>query len=292
MTSKADSSEEEWTRIKRAPFVAGMAISLADPGGPIELVKETAATLKSVQQGRGRRADAGSWSMPSRRRSSRRRVSARTRSTTSRPRARWPDRRSSRSSREVNRIVSAKATAEEADGIPGLAHDRRSGGRRRGQGGRVHGLPRGTRERGRAADARQAAAADASAGWCVDDRRRPAALLAAYLPAGGRARRARPGERGRRQASSRRSGGAVRSRGGFRVSGTLAVRERLHALRRGSWAAASSTGRTGARRSAGGVPDIRSFLRPRERGRRSTTRWDVVGLAGTGSHDIGCWTGQ
>ena len=48
MTAKADFTEEEWTRIKRAPFVAGMAISLADPGGPIEAVKETAATLKTV----------------------------------------------------------------------------------------------------------------------------------------------------------------------------------------------------------------------------------------------------
>jgi hypothetical protein len=49
MTSKTDFSEDEWTRLKRAPFVAGMAISLADPGGPIELVKETAATLKTVR---------------------------------------------------------------------------------------------------------------------------------------------------------------------------------------------------------------------------------------------------
>ena len=49
MTGKADFTEEEWTRLKRAPFVAGMAISLADPGGPIELVKETAATLKTVR---------------------------------------------------------------------------------------------------------------------------------------------------------------------------------------------------------------------------------------------------
>jgi hypothetical protein len=48
MTSKADFTEEEWTRLKRAPFVAGMAISLADPGGPIEVVKETTATLKSA----------------------------------------------------------------------------------------------------------------------------------------------------------------------------------------------------------------------------------------------------
>jgi hypothetical protein len=48
MTTKADFTEAEWTRIKRAPFVAGMAISLADPGGPIEAFKETSATLKSV----------------------------------------------------------------------------------------------------------------------------------------------------------------------------------------------------------------------------------------------------
>jgi hypothetical protein len=50
MTSKADFTDEEWTRLKRAPFIAGMAISLADPGGPIEAVKETAATLKTVKE--------------------------------------------------------------------------------------------------------------------------------------------------------------------------------------------------------------------------------------------------
>jgi hypothetical protein len=48
MTGKADFTDEEWTRIKRSPFIAGMAISLSDPGGPIELAKETAATLKTV----------------------------------------------------------------------------------------------------------------------------------------------------------------------------------------------------------------------------------------------------
>jgi hypothetical protein len=48
MTSKPDFTEEEWTRIKRAPFVAGLAITLADPGGPIEAYKETAAALKTV----------------------------------------------------------------------------------------------------------------------------------------------------------------------------------------------------------------------------------------------------
>ena len=50
MTAKADFTDEEWTRIKRGPFIAGMAISLSDPGGPIELVKETAATLKNVTE--------------------------------------------------------------------------------------------------------------------------------------------------------------------------------------------------------------------------------------------------
>ncbi len=49
MTAKTDFTDEEWTQLKRAPFVAGLAISLADPGGPIEAVKETSATLKTVR---------------------------------------------------------------------------------------------------------------------------------------------------------------------------------------------------------------------------------------------------
>ena len=48
MTTKTDFPEDEWTRIRRAPFVAGLAITLADPGGPIEATKETMATLKSA----------------------------------------------------------------------------------------------------------------------------------------------------------------------------------------------------------------------------------------------------
>ena len=48
MTTKSDFSEDDWTRIVRAPFVAGLAISLADPGGPIEAGKETMATMKSA----------------------------------------------------------------------------------------------------------------------------------------------------------------------------------------------------------------------------------------------------
>jgi hypothetical protein len=48
MTSKADFTDADWIRLKRSPFVAGMAISLADPGGPIEAFKETKATRKTV----------------------------------------------------------------------------------------------------------------------------------------------------------------------------------------------------------------------------------------------------
>jgi hypothetical protein len=48
MTTKSDFTAEEWTRVLRAPFVAGLAITLADPGGPIEATKETVATLKAA----------------------------------------------------------------------------------------------------------------------------------------------------------------------------------------------------------------------------------------------------
>jgi hypothetical protein len=48
LTTKSDFTEDEWSRIVRAPFVAGMAISLSDPGGPVEATKETMATLRSA----------------------------------------------------------------------------------------------------------------------------------------------------------------------------------------------------------------------------------------------------
>ncbi len=48
MTSKGGFTDDEWAKMRRAPFVAGMAISIADPGGPIELAKETIATLKAA----------------------------------------------------------------------------------------------------------------------------------------------------------------------------------------------------------------------------------------------------
>src|SRR6476646_5384096 len=48
MTARSDFSDEEWERLGRAPLVAAMAITLADPGGPIETVKESNAALKTI----------------------------------------------------------------------------------------------------------------------------------------------------------------------------------------------------------------------------------------------------
>jgi hypothetical protein len=46
VTAKSDFTEDEWATLMRAPTVAGTAITLADPGGPIEVVKETSAVLR------------------------------------------------------------------------------------------------------------------------------------------------------------------------------------------------------------------------------------------------------
>jgi hypothetical protein len=48
VTAKSNFTDDEWARLRRAPFVAGMAITIADPGGPIEVSKETVASLKSA----------------------------------------------------------------------------------------------------------------------------------------------------------------------------------------------------------------------------------------------------
>lgn len=48
MSTKTDYTDAEWQRLERAPIIAGLAISIADPGGPIELAKETTATLKTL----------------------------------------------------------------------------------------------------------------------------------------------------------------------------------------------------------------------------------------------------
>ena len=48
MTNKTDYTDDEWTVLLRAPMVAGLAISFADPGGPIELTKEVLAAQRTL----------------------------------------------------------------------------------------------------------------------------------------------------------------------------------------------------------------------------------------------------
>jgi hypothetical protein len=50
VTTRTDYTDEEWASLRRSPLVAGMAISLADPGGPIELTHETMAALKATSE--------------------------------------------------------------------------------------------------------------------------------------------------------------------------------------------------------------------------------------------------
>jgi hypothetical protein len=48
MTSKSSFTDDEWVRVLRAPLVAGMALTIADPGGPIEISREMMATLRAA----------------------------------------------------------------------------------------------------------------------------------------------------------------------------------------------------------------------------------------------------
>ena len=110
MTGKADFTEEEWTRLKRAPFIAGMAISLSDPGGPIELAKETAATVKVVTQAGERGELVGALATE---------VAAETKQRKNpfgefKPKGALAGQEILEELGEVNRIVSAKSTPEEA----------------------------------------------------------------------------------------------------------------------------------------------------------------------------------
>jgi hypothetical protein len=48
MTSRADFTDAEWERLGRAPLLVGAAVSMADPGGPIDALKETTAALQTI----------------------------------------------------------------------------------------------------------------------------------------------------------------------------------------------------------------------------------------------------
>lgn len=51
MASKADFTAEEWQTIGLSPIITAMYISLADPSGPIGLMKETFAAVSGVVEG-------------------------------------------------------------------------------------------------------------------------------------------------------------------------------------------------------------------------------------------------
>jgi hypothetical protein len=118
MTTKADFTEDEWTRLKRGPFIAGLAISIADPGGPIEAIKETAAALKTVT-GAAESGDRGELVAELAKE-----VTAEARERKNplagfRPKGALAGQEILDELREVNGIVSEQATAEEADAYRG-----------------------------------------------------------------------------------------------------------------------------------------------------------------------------
>jgi hypothetical protein len=57
MSTKADFTDSEGETLRRAPMVAGMGVTFADPGGPIEVLKETSSVLKFVTSESAARED-------------------------------------------------------------------------------------------------------------------------------------------------------------------------------------------------------------------------------------------
>jgi hypothetical protein len=116
MVTKADFTDEEWARLERAPLVAGMAISLADPGGPIDALKESMAAIEiraeaAMYGGRGELVDAVATS-----------VAEKTQQRQSplgdfRPRGALAGEQILEELRAVNALVTQKATPEEAAGF-------------------------------------------------------------------------------------------------------------------------------------------------------------------------------
>jgi hypothetical protein len=58
MTSREDFTDEEWNRLVRAPLLVSSAVSMAEPGGPFDAVKETTAALRTILDA-GRSGDRG-----------------------------------------------------------------------------------------------------------------------------------------------------------------------------------------------------------------------------------------
>ncbi|HEY2603712.1 MAG TPA: hypothetical protein VGI67_19290 [Thermoleophilaceae bacterium] len=114
MTNRADFTDEEWTRLERAPLVAGLAISLADPGGPIELTKESVASLKTIVEaaqtgGQGELVDAVTKDTVAKTQHHENPLSG------FKPKGALAGEQILDELRAVNELVSAKATAEDAE---------------------------------------------------------------------------------------------------------------------------------------------------------------------------------
>jgi hypothetical protein len=113
MTTRADFTNEEWARLERAPVVASMAISLADPGGPIETLKESMAAIKTVAEaamssGQSELVEAVAISAAQKRQRGEGPLGD------FRPRGAQPGEQILEEVRAVNALVTAKATPEEA----------------------------------------------------------------------------------------------------------------------------------------------------------------------------------
>ena len=149
MTSKADFTDSEWEVLLRAPMVAGMGITFADPAarsrseGDLAVLKFVTPSRPSARTSSGR-SPAPSGRCPS----------ARTRWAASHAEP-WPARRSwtsfaSRRDREREGHPGGGGS------VPQMAAGVRPACRRGGEGGRLHGLQRGARQRGGGAHARRA----------------------------------------------------------------------------------------------------------------------------------------
>ena len=123
-------------------MVVGMAVTLADPGGPIEVVKETSAVLKVVtSSSSGERDDlVGELAREVRGLAEQRKNPI----GDFKPRGALAGKEIVDEISRANEIVSAKASRG-GRGVPRVDHGLRAKRRRRGEGGRIHGLPRRAR---------------------------------------------------------------------------------------------------------------------------------------------------
>jgi hypothetical protein len=113
LTTKDAFTGEEWTRLERAPFVASMAISLADPGGPIEALKESMAAFKTVAEaaesgGQAELVQAAAKSVSEKAKARKNPLAG------FKPRGALAGEEILTELREVNQLVTSKATPEEA----------------------------------------------------------------------------------------------------------------------------------------------------------------------------------